>query len=251
MSRLAGPDVTDPNAYDYYAGAQQSYSAASAEGAGGYFGQYVPSLGPSSGQAGQHSLVELAVESADQQQVIEVGWIVAPRIFPDSRPHLFVFYWVDGQPKGYDYNFNYQSGLRPGAKVAVDGKTHLYVIRFFQGNWWIRYDSTWIGFFNGTIWNTKANPNKFTQVSIAAWFGEVAVPKSQPSLCHIQMGNGIFGYNNGSAIVNNMYFVVNGTEITTYAQVVQTVASDYTVGNFTGSSFTYGGPGDTSILDCP
>jgi len=250
MSGLVGPYVTDPNAYDYYAGGLQNSTA---EGAGGYFGQYVPSLGPDSGRAGEHSLAELAVEDYYGEQVVEVGWIVAPSIFRDGRPHLFVFYWVDGVGKGYNTSAFYHipGTPQPGQRVAVDGKTHLYVIRFFQGNWWIRYDNTWIGYYPGTLWNNKANSNKFTQVSTASWFGEVAVPKPKVDPCQVQMGTGLLGDSNGSAVINDMYFVVNGTAVIAQATAIQTNASDYDVGNFTGNSFTYGGPGDTSILDCP
>lgn len=43
-----------------------------------------------------HSLAELAVESTDQNQIVEIGWIVAQDVNGDSLTHLFVYHWVNG-----------------------------------------------------------------------------------------------------------------------------------------------------------
>jgi hypothetical protein len=253
MSGLAGPNVTDPTHNYFYAGASQVFPA---DGAAGYFGQYAPRLGQYRGTTDEHSLAELAVESGDYQQVVEVGWIVA-KSYGDGRPHLFVFYWVDGKPGCYSSPHNwcgfvpYPGAITPGTKLPVDGKTHLYVIRFFQGNWWIKYDSTWIGYYPGTLWNTPANPKKFIQTSYTQWFGEIAEPKSEWHPCYTQMGNGLFGHSDGSAVINNTYFIVNGYAYGTNIATFHTILSGIDTGHPTPNSFTYGGPGDTNKTDCP
>jgi hypothetical protein len=49
-----------------------------------------------------HSLGEMAAESADGRNIVEVGWTVDRGLFGDSEPHLFVFHWVNGAPTCYN-----------------------------------------------------------------------------------------------------------------------------------------------------
>jgi len=240
MSGLAGPDVTDPSHNYFYAGASQIFTA---DGAVGDFEQDAPRLGQFTGRTGEHSLAELAVESAALSQVVEVGWIVDPILNRDGRPHLFVHYWVNGVAGGYNTNFVHEPNTpQPGQKLPVDGHTHLYAIYFFQGNWWI-------GYFQGTLWKNAYRP--FTQTSYTLWFGEVAEPLSEPYPCSTQMGNGLFGHRDGSAVINTTRFIVNGKVASTSVGTFESDPSVYDTGHSTSDSFTYGGPGDTSKTDCP
>lgn len=244
LAPFKGIPVSDTGKVNYYyAGAVDSFHA---EGASGNFNQDAPYLAP--GDA--HTLAELAVETGDGRQIVEVGWIVDQA---GAGPDLFVSYWVDGIWKGQNpSDFVHISNTpTPGDPVGVDSnpdETHQYVIRFFQGNWWIRYENTWIGYFPGKLWN-NGNQNKFTQIDVTQWFGEVASLKRFP--CS-QMGDGILGTQPGSSLVNNMYFVVNGTAVNTNAQGIEPTSHYYDVDvmHLRNNSFTYGGPGDTTPQDC-
>ena len=68
-----------------------------ADGASVQIDQARPVIGPA-----YHSLIELAVESLDSSQIVEVGWTVDKELNGDDLPHLFVFHWVDGAPTCYN-----------------------------------------------------------------------------------------------------------------------------------------------------
>jgi len=90
-----------------------------------------------------HSLAEIAVQSADAHQVVEVGWIVNSG---DNSTHLFVYHWVNGAPTCYNAcGFVPYAGasIAPGAALAVDVSKQ-FGIQHYNGAWWIAYDSEWI-----------------------------------------------------------------------------------------------------------
>ncbi|HEX5798310.1 MAG TPA: neprosin family prolyl endopeptidase, partial [Candidatus Saccharimonadales bacterium] len=82
----------------YYAGGSQ---AVVASGASATFSQASPEVN-NSATSHNHSLIEMAVQSANGNQTVEVGWNVDPIMYGDSKPHLFVFHWIDGEGTCYD-----------------------------------------------------------------------------------------------------------------------------------------------------
>ncbi|HEY0754517.1 MAG TPA: neprosin family prolyl endopeptidase [Ktedonobacteraceae bacterium] len=234
----------------YYAGAFQQATANHVQGASGNFNQPDPSLSPDDG----HTLAELAVRDFNaqgQQETVEVGWLVDPAINHDARPHLFVFYWVDGNQKCYNTTcpgFVPVAGaaFKPGDPVAVDSSsdtTHQYFIQFVNGDWWVGYQGQWIGDFPGSLWG-----NTFTSATEIQWFGEVVTRQSVP--CS-QMGDGLHGGKQNSAVINNMYLYVGSKSVRANAQPNTVTNSQYySLGHFKIDSFTYGGPG-ASTKQCP
>ena len=61
-----------------------------------------------------------------------------------------------------------QTHIRPGDTLPRD-TTKRFGIQFFNGAWWIAYDSEWVGYFPGALWD-----DKYTQSGLIQWFGEVA-----------------------------------------------------------------------------
>ena len=49
-----------------------------------------------------HSLAEVSAQSADLQQIVEVGWTVDRLVNGDSLPRIFVFHWINGIPQCYN-----------------------------------------------------------------------------------------------------------------------------------------------------
>ncbi|HEY9605579.1 MAG TPA: neprosin family prolyl endopeptidase, partial [Allocoleopsis sp.] len=186
-----------------------------------------------------HSLSEIAVESADNQQIVEVGWTVDKSVNKgDSSPHLFVYHWVDGQ--GTCYNgcgfVQFSTTRYPGMKVAVTSSPQQAAIKYSNGNWWVWYQNEWIGYFPGSAWS-----NNFTQAGLIQWFGEVASSQSQTCT---DMGNGKFGTAIGSAVFSNMRILLSPTTsepANTFSYVTQ--PSYYNLRSFQSSRFHYGGPG--------
>jgi hypothetical protein len=143
-----------------------SYYATRTPGASALLPQADPKL---ASPAPGHSLAELAVQSAGQQQTVEVGWTV-DRAEGDLRPHLFVFAWVNGQGLGYDCCGYVQTGRTwaPGDHVQP-GVSAQYGIRQDNGKWWISYRGQRIGYYPDSRWH-----GHFTRALVSQAFGEVA-----------------------------------------------------------------------------
>ena len=152
---------------------------------------------------GDHSLAELAVMSADGQQIVEVGWTVDPGVNPGSdRTHLFVFHWVNGRAGCYNgCGFVPQPGatVRPGTVLpdSVFGQKS-FMILHDQGRWWVGYNAEWFGYFPDSLWG-----GGFTRAGFVQAFGEVATTSSPPCT---DMGNGRFAERPGAARISGIAY---------------------------------------------
>ena len=228
---------------------EQDYST---QGASGNFSQHQPSVDPSDPVG--HSLAEVGVFDGTLStwtQSVEVGWIVAPAVFHDTQPHLFVSTWYDnGKEQCYvsrsapcDFHAVSSAHYYPGDAVAITNTPQQYLIEHLQGNWWIWYKDQWIGYIPNSHWN-----NTFTQVKSVQWPAEVASLHTSPCTA---MGNGTFGHEDGSAVITHMFFTDGdgGPYPDASAHLVPHPYTNlYDAGHFSPStdsfnSFTYGGPG--------
>ena len=123
-----------------------------------------------------HTLAEIAVQTADTKQTVEVGWTVDRGVNGDEDPHLFVYHWVDGKETCYNAcGFRqYSKSVIPGDTLPV-GVSKRFGIQYYNGAWWIAYDSEWVGYFEDKLWNVP-----FTKSGLVQWFGEVASTSSKP-----------------------------------------------------------------------
>jgi len=184
-----------------------------------------------------HSLSELAVESTDGKQIVEVGWTVDNGLNGDSNPHLFVFHWVNGQVTCYNgCGFVPVSTSVKAGMALTPGTSTKFSIKYYEGRWWIYALGEWVGYFPGSLWKD------FTEIGIVQWFGEVAASSKKPTT---QMGDGILGTRANSADILDMSFIdpSTGKVVLASASTLETDASFYAIGKFTGYSFNYGGPG--------
>jgi Neprosin len=215
----------------YYVGANQW--GLSASGAAVAFTQAQPTLGVND----YHSLTELAVESSDGRQIVEVGWTVARDVNSDVLPHLFVYHWVNGGATCYNgCGFVPVSTPVPAGGVVGVGTIGKFKIQFKNNRWQIIYNGNPVGYFPESIWG-----GSFTKAYEVQVFGEVSgSPTAYPKT---QMGNGILGTKPNSAVIKN--YALLGSTITPalspYAINVNSTA--YTYGNVTATSLHYGGPG--------
>jgi neprosin-like protein len=101
-------------------------------------------------------------------QTEEVGWVVYPAMFNDENAHFFIFSTPDGYNTGCWNNtcgdfVVYQDGgdlgavLSPvsvlgGAQYEISAEYELY-----QGNWWLRLQGTWIGYYPGAMYHGGQN----------------------------------------------------------------------------------------------
>lgn len=204
--------------------------AAVADGASVRINQAQPVIGPA-----YHSLVELAVESPDSRQIVEVGWTVDRALDGDDLPHLFVFHWVDGAPTCYNgCGFVQLSAtVHPGEKVTA-GTSQAYEIRQSGGDWWVGYGGTLFGYFPDTLWN-----GTYTEAGLSQVFGEVAT--DGPRSCTM-MGDGVFGAKPGSTAVSQFALINPRVPVPALVPLV-TDPLFYNQGKLSDTSFQLGGPG--------
>ncbi|HEY4179236.1 MAG TPA: neprosin family prolyl endopeptidase [Kofleriaceae bacterium] len=238
-SALVAPHVQD----DFlYAGYYQQVGV-NTQGAGAMMLQGDPSVA----HEDAHSLGEIGLSSADNQQIVEIGWHVDPLVNDgDRNPRLFVFHWVNGQPTCYNECGWVQTSAtyRPGMKVTP-GEVAEYRIEHESDGWHISYKGEEMGYFPATLWSTTA----YTAVDHAQWFGEISA--QNPVSCS-EMGNGTFGTTAGSTTMTGLYLIsAAGANVAANA-IVGTVtnASYYNLGSKTPTSFAFGGPGAPNTTCC-
>lgn len=184
-------------------------------------------------QAG-HSLMELAIESSDGKQIVEVGWTVATDM--DNKPDLFTFHWVDGQ--GTCYNscgfVSTVDNIRPGDTV-VPGTTGRYGIVHSDSNheWDIIYDNETIGYYPDSLWG-----GRFTQTGLVQAFGEVASPDAHSCT---DMGDGTDGGAPGATKIGD--FSLIGTDQPANLQAYESSSEHYVYGQSTPTGMSIGGAG--------
>lgn len=142
-----------------------------------------------------HSLEQIWAQSADGQQAVETGWVVSQNINGDLLPHLFVGARKNGVFQGWNSKFTAVAGAAYTAGQSIDGDrptVKRFQAQFFDGVWWVSYNSVWYGYFNPSttgLW--AASPAvTFNTVGLGQTGGEVAANSSTPCT---DMGNGFFG----------------------------------------------------------
>jgi hypothetical protein len=187
---------------------------------------------PTLAKTDYHSLAELAVQSADAAQIVEVGWTVDRTVNGDDDPHLFVYHWVDKTSTCYNTCgfVQYSKNIAPGDVLAQD-KTARFGIQYFNSAWWVAFDSEWVGYFPGKIWGEK-----FTKTGLVQVFGEVAAATSTPCT---QMGNGLPADDAAAARVGSLSYL-NGP---TPEMNIRATSDVYAVTKMSARTFRYGGPG--------
>jgi len=179
-----------------------------------------------------HTLTEIAVQSADGRQIVEVGWTVDRAVNGDDDPHLFVYYWKDREPSCYNAcGFEvYSRTIKPGDTLPTGGQKR-FGIQHFDGVWWIAYDSEWIGYFPDRLWN-----HQYTRGGLTQWFGEVAAASPHPCT---DMGNSLPATDSYAARVGSISMTNGPLPLA----VVRTTSPHYSVQGLSDRTFRFGGSG--------
>ena len=187
-----------------------------------------------------HTLAEIAVQSADRRQTIEVGWNVDRSVNGDTDPHLFVFSWKDGVAQCYNAcGFSqYSKTVKPGDTLPLKAQMR-FGIQHSGGVWWIAYNSEWIGFFPDSHFG-----GKYTRAGFVQWFGEVAAPDGAVPCS--SMGSGSVPPDGAAARIGSIS-MTNGPAVSMEQQdknpyyTMKMAMETPTVESKT--TFRYGGPG--------
>ena len=229
----APPHETVPPGFSYYYASSAQHATAA-----GAYGTYLvedPTTPVVGGSAGTHSLAELAVESSDATQIVEIGWSVAPLQFNDNAPHLFVYHWVNGASTCYDACgfVSTSSSITPGMTLAT-GTSAIFQVVYANSNWNLYYNGTRFGYFPGSLWS-----GAFTSVGFTQWFGEVALPATTAAPC-AQMGNGEFAGTPGADTISDMGFI-DGPPVSVIPMA--TNPTYYSIAVTAPNAMSFGGPG--------
>jgi hypothetical protein len=193
-----------------------------------------PTVNPA--QTGEHSLQEIALQNTARTSTVEIGWTVDPELNGDTRPHLFVYHWVDGQESCYNGCGFVQVSpwFQPGMALPADQAAR-FAIRNLGGDWWVFYQDQPVGYFPGSLWG-----GSYKSAQVVSVFGEVAENAADSPSC-TQMGDGRFGSAGGSSWIRD--YRVYGSTDQPRLTVSATSPSHYDFGAVTPTSFRLGGPG--------
>jgi Neprosin len=229
---LAEPVNTDNSVNYFYAVGSQ---VASSDGAYANIAIGKPLLD----KGDYHTLTEISVQSADGQQIVEVGWTVDRTVNGDDDPHLFVYHWVDRQQSCYN-----ACGWVPYGKSATPGDTlpvnvsKRFGIQHANGAWWIAYDTDWIGYFPDSLWD-----GNYTRSGVQQFFGEVAASSTRPCSA---MGNGLDATKELGAARIGSITQLNGPDASVSVRTLgpdSLTPSPYPAIALSARTFRFGGPG--------
>jgi hypothetical protein len=197
--------------------------------------------------------------SGSGTQTEEVGWVVYPGMFNgDEKSHFFIFSTPNNYSTGCwnntcgDFVQVADSGLlgasfsnystAGGAQYDFSAEYYLY-----QGNWWLGYQGTWVGYYPGSMYNGGQN-TKYAQliefgtegVGTTVWPPEGSGAWSSTGFSH-------------AAYQRNLYYIsTSGTSYWDSLTAQDPSPSCYSIsGPYTSTSsgwtryFYEGGPGGT------
>lgn len=219
-----------------------------------------------------HSLGQIAIQSDDQQQAVEVGWTVNPALNGDNEPHVFVHWYKDGVACGYNgaaapagcgsvaspwvdnaANTDLNAGSELTESIAGSNAT-ITTLKVgidysttdcgaAPNGWWVRaYYSTgtaqYLGCFKDTNW-TGTSPT-FNNLHVLQAYGEVAANVSSPTTL---MGSGVCPA--AVPVFNTTAFIgsVQADSTNRTLTMSSTDSTKYKHVGVSASSFYYGGDG--------
>jgi Neprosin len=171
----------------------------------------------------EFSLGQLSLSrgSGNGRQTLEVGHQEYRDLYGDWVPHLFVFYTTNNYTESGDnkggYNqdvdgwVQYSQSIYPEAKstpLSAFGGTQYVMplkVQLWQGNWWVRVNGIWIGYYPASLYNAGGLRSEAERVS---WYGEVVDAGSHAGTTRTDMGNGHWPYEGWQhcAYMNNLAY---------------------------------------------
>jgi hypothetical protein len=157
--------------------------------------------------------------SGNGMQTLEVGHQEYRDLYGDWVPHLFLFYTTNNYTKqgdnlgGYNTDVDgwvqYASTIHPGAlssPLSQFGGTQFIMalkVQLWQGNWWVRVNGTWIGYYPASLYNANGLKSRADRLD---WGGEVVDSGDHAGTTATDMGNGHWPYEGWQrcAYMNNL-----------------------------------------------
>jgi hypothetical protein len=216
-------------------------------------------------QPGEFSLSQLWLLGGTNkgQQTLEAGWHVFPNLYGDHRTRLFIYSSVAGTPGGC-YNLECgrfvqtSSAVILGAPLActsVDGgaqcEVALEYARSDSGDWWLRVDGAWIGYYPASLFDPAGLGRSATAIEVG---GEIVNQSAQGVHTSTSMGSGrppSDGYGH-AAYIRNIQYLDMGSNYRDVASLSTTPPNGNTSVAVNGTTIFFGGPGrllsETTLL---
>jgi hypothetical protein len=196
--------------------------------------------------------------SGSGTQTAEGGWVDYPAAF-GSQSVLFVYFTADDYTNTGCWNLTCSAFVQTNSSIALGGAWGNYSTyggpqygfslqyQYFQGNWWLNVQGTWLGYYPGSVYNggPMASSSDLTEVGGETYTGGSNWP---------QMGSGQWASaGNGQAAYQNDIFYIADQNTTAYYSSLTTDETNpncYTIaytpssaGGSWGTYFYFGGPG--------
>lgn len=143
-----------------------------------------------------HTLAELAVQSYDENNMVEVGWTRDQGTYGDNNVHLFVFAWKNGASLCYDgcgyvdYAANTTTYAGMSLESVLQTEKTFGIVRT-TNEWWISFDGNYIGYFPDSVWTGAVPPvTNFKKAYLVQAFGEIAAGTDTASCADMGLGPG-------------------------------------------------------------
>ncbi len=207
-----------------------------------------------------------------QRQTLEVGHQLYPDLYGDWEPHLFIFYTTNNSTQSGDYLGGYNQDVDgwvqvsqsifpealPGSLSQLGGqqfemalKVQLYEDAEGRGNWWIRVNGEWMGYYPASLYSPFTGLR--SEASIVDWGGEIVDEPAHPETTETDMGSGHFPHEGWQhcAYMNNLQYQSGPDGLMTRFQGVPStthpncygLTADFGHTGTWGSHFWWGGSG--------
>ncbi len=199
-----GPELEFPmdSSDHWYASSTQTVTNYGGEG---YISAWAPYVEWSDEfSLGQIALVRGATAS---RQTLEAGWQTYNQLYGDWKPHLFIFYTTNGYTESGDniggYNRDVDGWIQvsdrifPGALSSpvsnINGEQYDMFVKyqFFEGNWWLRINNQWIGYYPASLFNHTGLRTRASQIY---FYGETIDSNNHSGMTRTDMGSGRWPY---------------------------------------------------------
>ena len=180
--------------------------------------------------------------SGANTQTAEVGWQVMPSFYHTEKPTLFIYWTADQYTNTGCYNLTCPAFVQVSNAVTLGsslapvslpgGATYNVALGFqlFNGNWWLKVQGTWVGYYPASLYNGGQMANFATLIEFG---GEVYGTPYYPAMGSGQPASAGFGQ---AAAQHNITYISQSNTATT-----ATLKYD-TSSNFLGNVYSSSGP---------
>ena len=138
-------------------------------------------------------------------ETIEAGWQVYRDLYGDWRSHLFIYFTPDAYGSGGGYNLTTGDFVQTNSTVyigggftnysAIGGAQYYIKLLIYKdgtdGDWWLRYGDTWVGYWPRSVFDGNGLRDQADQIDFG---GEIVNVETDGRHTRTDMGSGRWPY---------------------------------------------------------